>query len=65
MEKGKQMLLMARLRSELEVFDAETSVFIDDMKLQQAVSANLNQIINTLSQMICAAMGGNECQRKI
>lgn len=64
MEKGREMLLMSRLRSELEVFDAEAETFITDKKLQQNLSEKLNQIINILSQMICAAMGGNECQRK-
>ena len=35
-----------------------------DDKLNQQLAAKLNQIVNVLSQMICKAMGGKECQRK-
>lgn len=65
MPKGKEMLLLDRLRSELESFDIELEDLIADEELQKNVSGKLNQIINTLSQMICTEMGGNECQRKI
>lgn len=63
MPRGKEMLLLVKLRSELEIFDIETVDLVCDVKLQQTVSAKLNQIINRLSQMVCGAMGGNECQR--
>lgn len=63
MPKGKQMLLLTKLRSEIEVFDVEAEDLIGDANLQQQLSAKLNQIMNTLAQMICAAMGGSECQR--
>ncbi|MDD6311223.1 MAG: cobalamin adenosyltransferase [Firmicutes bacterium] len=63
MPKGKEMLMLLQLRSELEVFDIETEELVSDVKLQQCLSGKLNQIINRLSQMICSAMGGSECQR--
>lgn len=65
MPKGKEMLMLDRLRSELELFDIELDSLIANEELQKNVSGKLNQIINTLSQMICTEMGGNECQRKI
>lgn len=64
MPKGKEMLLLDRLRSELEVFFLDAEELITDEKLWQDLSARLNEIINTISQMICGAMGGKECQRK-
>lgn len=63
MEKGREMLLLARLRSQLEELDLDLPDFLEGEQLQQQVSGKLNQIINTLSQMICGALGGKECQR--
>ena len=60
----KEMLLLARLRSELECFSLDAEDLITDEKLWQEFAARLNEIINTISQMICGAMGGKECQRK-
>lgn len=65
MEKGREMLLLARLRSQLEELDADLADFISDEAMQEQVSGKLNQIINTLSQMICGALGGKECQRSM
>lgn len=65
MEKGREMLLLARLRSQLEELDLDLPDFLEDEQLQQQVSGKLNQIMNTLSQMICGALGGKECQRSI
>ena len=42
----------------------EIQELIADEKLCQTLEARLNEIINTISQMICGAMGGKECQRK-
>ncbi|MGN0704014.1 MAG: cobalamin adenosyltransferase [Lentihominibacter sp.] len=63
LEKGHEILLLTRLRSSLEELDAELEDFIRDTELQNTFSGKLNQIINTLSQMICCAVGGKECQR--
>ena len=64
MPKGREMLLLDRLRSELECFSLDAQELIADEKLCQTLEARLNEIINTISQMICGAMGGKECQRK-
>ncbi len=62
LEKGYQIVLLARLKAALEEFDADLSDMLE-AQLAEQVSGKLNQIINTLSQMICSAVGGNECQR--
>ena len=64
MPKGKEMLILAKLRSEIDAFDVEAEELISDANLQQQFTAKLNQIINSIAQMICAAMGGSECQRQ-
>lgn len=64
MPKGREILLLARLRSELEDFSIDAEELITDENLRQTVEARLNEIINTISQMICGATGGKECQRK-
>ena len=64
MENGREMLLLARLRSETEILVIEVEEMTGDDKLKQQLAAKLNQIVNVLSQMICKAMGGKECQRK-
>ena len=64
MENGREMLLIARLRSELEVFAEEAGELLGDAPVRGAFDEKMNRIINTLSQMICKAMGGKECQRR-
>jgi len=65
MEKGREMLLLAKLRSDLQELEAVLPDFVKaGMELQQT-ERRLNQIINSLSQMICSALGGRECQRNI
>ncbi|WP_312426113.1 hypothetical protein [Lacrimispora sp.] len=51
-EKGKEILLLHRLRCSTRELAAE------------AGSENLNPVINRLSQMICLEYGGKTCQRK-
>jgi ethanolamine utilization cobalamin adenosyltransferase len=51
-EKGKEILLLHRLRCNLRELAAE------------AENENLNSVINRLSQMICLEYGGKLCQRK-
>lgn len=63
MPKSRQMLILAKLRAELQILDIEIEDLISDSELYSTVSKRINRIINTLSQMICAAMGGQECQR--
>ncbi|AKN32820.1 ATP:cob(I)alamin adenosyltransferase [Clostridium carboxidivorans P7] len=37
----------------------------DDDDLKNRIINNVNSIINSLSQLICSAVGGKQCQRKI
>lgn len=62
LEKGRQILLLTQLRSQLEELDADLPDMLEG-KLADQVSGKLNQVINTLSHMICSAVGGTECQR--
>ncbi len=63
-EKRREMLLLDRLRNELYELDIMLPE-LTSSELADIMSNKLNQIINSISQMICAAMGGKECQRKI
>ena len=63
LQKGHEILLLTRLRSSLEELDADIADMISNAEIQNTFSGKLNQIINTLSQMICYAVGGKECQR--
>lgn len=51
-EKGKEIVLLHRLRCSVRELAAETE------------NAGLNPFINRLSQMICLEYGGKTCQRK-
>lgn len=51
-EKGKEIVLLHRLRCSVRELAAETE------------NAGLNPVINRLSQMICLEYGGKACQRK-
>lgn len=62
LEKGHQIMLLARLKAALEEMDTDLPDMLEE-KLAKQVSCKLNRIINTLSQMICSAVGGTECQR--
>ena len=63
LQKGHEILLLTRLRSSLEELDADIADMISNAEIQNIFSGKLNQIINTLSQMICYAVVGKECQR--
>jgi len=68
LKKGRDIVLLHRLRCSLRELEAsilemsegrtEESGFIGELV------GKLNQIVNTLSQMICSVVGGNVCQRK-
>jgi hypothetical protein len=63
MPKGKAMIMLTKLRSQLHILAIEGESLVGDTKTREKFLCKLNQIINTLSQMICTAMGGSECQR--
>lgn len=62
LDKGREILLLHRLRCVLRELE------VDVMELSgeqcQWMTGKINQIINALSQMICTAFGGKECQKK-
>lgn len=68
LEKGKEILNLNRLRSVLrEIEPAVMECYegnLSETVIADEIIEKVNSIINTLSQMICAAVGGKECQRK-
>ena len=69
LEKGKEILALHRLRCVLrEIEPVMLQAFEgNDAAIGPCMDAigKVNQIINTISQMICAAVGGKECQRRM
>lgn len=66
--KGKEIISLHRLRCalrEMQVDIIESFGGCVENEQCQAVAVKVNQIINTLSQLICYAAGGETCQRKI
>ena len=73
MGKGKEIISLHRLRCalrelQLEIEEAfegldNSSAFEENGRCKEA-ETRVNQIINTLSQLICYAAGGETCQRK-
>ena len=66
LEKSSVILKMHTLRCALgelqfEIIDTYKN---DDDGLKNRIMENTNSIINSLSQLICSAVGGKECQRK-
>lgn len=66
--KGREIISLHRLRCalrELQPDIQETYEGCGDKERCAEVTAKVNQIVNTLSQLICYAAGGEKCQRKI
>ncbi|GAA0121987.1 MULTISPECIES: cobalamin adenosyltransferase [Clostridium] len=66
LEKSNAILKMHSLRcvlGELQ-FEIIENFKSDDEVLKNKIVENVNSIINSLSQLICLAVGGKECQRK-
>lgn len=66
LEKSNAILKMHTLRCALEElqFEIIENFKSDDEILKNRIIENINSIINSLSQLICLAVGGKECQRK-
>ncbi|QAT42369.1 ethanolamine utilization protein [Aminipila luticellarii] len=68
LEKGKEILSLHKLRCALrEVEPAIMEAYEDqpnEMKRSEEMIGKVNKIVNALSQMICSAVGGKECQKK-
>lgn len=68
LEKGREIIVLHRLRCQLH----EMQLFIqeyyenepNEKALYEEMAGKVNTIINCLSQMICAAFGGEKCQRQ-
>ncbi|WP_346929012.1 cobalamin adenosyltransferase [Clostridium sp.] len=66
LEKSNAILKMHTLRCALrelqfEIIDTYKN---DDDGLKNRIMENTNSIINSLSQLICSAVGGKQCQKK-
>ena len=70
LEKGREIIVLHRLRCdlrEIEPYVLELYENSDDENVMCAgkeVIGKVNQIVNTLSQMICSVLGGKKCQIK-
>lgn len=66
--KGREIIHMHRLRCALRELQSdiqESFAGPEENEQCKVVTTKVNQIVNTLSQMICYAAGGEKCQRKI
>lgn len=71
-KKGRDIIILHRLRSALreiepvvlELYEGVGEGNNDENELCKEVIGKVNQIVNTLSQMICSVCGGKTCQRK-
>ncbi|QIB70221.1 hypothetical protein Ami103574_13380 [Aminipila butyrica] len=68
LDKGKEILKLHQLRCAIrEVESMVMEVYEGNEKEHmrcEEIIAQVNQVINCLSQVICVAVGGKECQRK-
>jgi len=65
--KGREIIILHRLRCglrEIEPVVLELYEGNDDNELCKEAIGKVNQIVNTLSKMICCVLGGEKCQRK-
>lgn len=66
--KGKEIINLHRLRCALREMEFDIIEFFSgggDEKQCEEMIGKVNQIINTISQLICYTAGGEKCQRKI
>lgn len=68
LEKGREILSLHRLRCALQ----EIEPIVQDLSLTNPeeilmdgeITSKVNQLINSLSQLICSVIGGEKCQKK-
>lgn len=67
LKTGRKIIILHRLRCALCEIEPDVLELFEesDEELCIEVIGRVNQIINTLSQMICSIFGGETCQRKI
>ena len=67
LKNGRKIIILHRLRSALREIEPAVLELYDgnyENELCKEVITKVNQIVNTLSQMICSVFGGEKCQRK-
>jgi ethanolamine utilization cobalamin adenosyltransferase len=66
LKQGRKIIILHRLRCDLREIEPVVLELYEnsDDELCTEVIGKVNQIINTLSQMICSVLGGKECLRK-
>jgi ethanolamine utilization cobalamin adenosyltransferase len=69
LKKGRDIIVLHRLRCTLRELEAGILEMYDghpeENDLRKELIGKVNQIVNTLSQLICSVAGGKICQRKI
>lgn len=65
LENGRALVLLSRLRSEVALFAKEIEMRALQGDYVTTLITKLNQIANKLSQLICSAIGGTACKKKI
>ena len=65
LENGRALVLLSRLRSEVALFAKEIEMRALQGDYATTLITKLNQIVNKLSQLICSAIGGTACKKKI
>lgn len=67
LKKGRDIVLLHRLRCSLKELEANILEMsegrTEEIKFISELAGKLNQIVNTLSQMICSVVGGKICQK--
>lgn len=65
LKESNAILKMHTLRCALQELQFEIiETYENDDDLKNKIIENINSVINLLSQLICSAVGGKECQRK-
>lgn len=68
LENGREIVILNRLRCALNeiitVMQEDFEDSDDEAGLCEDIIGKVNQIINSLSQLICSAFGGKKCQRQ-
>lgn len=67
LKKGRDIIMLHRLRCSLRELEADIQEMYDERAgekdLCRELTGKVNQIVNTLSQIICSAVGGKICQK--
>lgn len=68
LKQGRKIIILHRLRCDLREIEPVILEVYEDSEdnngICTEVIGKINQLVNTLSQMICSVVGGKECQRK-